>query len=164
MEEKLVHEIELYPFETFTTLLEYEVKRSKRYADHLTLVHLVVETDDSGPDAQYGAENFAINVLNVQLRDVDIPCRIGNEFLVLMPCTDELGGRVVCDRLERLFRLEADVYDKVSFKLTVYIGMINAPGDKIPSSKQLTEGAAKAMNHARQNRLEKTVVFSELEE
>ena len=158
------HEIELYPYETFYSLLEYETKRAKRYEDWTTLVRLAVEaeTDDKDQEPQFAAEVYAINVLNVQLRDVDIPCRINNEFLVLMPCTDELGARVVCNRLETLFRLEGDVYDKVSFKLNVYIGSVSLPSDKSLSSKRLMDGALKALDHARDNHSIKTVVFSEL--
>jgi len=162
MENKLVHEIELYPPEKFNTLLEHEVNRSRRYGEPLALIHLAVETDDSGPDAQYGAENFAINVLNVQLRETDIPCRRGNEFLVIMPSTDEHGGRIVCKRLEKLFHVEAQVYDKVSFKLYTYIGLASLPGDRSISSKKLQEQASQALEHARLNHFSKTVVFSDI--
>jgi len=161
---KKKHEIELYPYETFYTLLEYETKRAKRYDDWTTLVRLVVEAEstDKDQEPQFAAEVFAINVLNVQLRDVDIPCHINNEFLVLMPCTDELGAHVVCERLETLFRLEAEVYEKVSFKLNVYIGSISLPSDKSLTSKHLMDGALQALDHARDNHLTKTVLFSEL--
>jgi hypothetical protein len=161
---KKKHEIELYPYETFYALLEYETKRAKRYDDWTTLVRLAVEaeTSDKDQDPQYGAEVYAINVLNVQLRDVDIPCRVGNEFLVLMPCTDELGAQVVCERLETLFRLEAEVYEKVSFKLNFYIGAITLPSDKTLTSKNLMDGASQALDRAREKRLTKTVTFSEI--
>ncbi len=161
---KKKHEIELYPYETFYTLLEYETKRAKRYDDWTTLVRLAVEaeTSDKNQEPQFAAEVYAINVLNVQLRDVDIPCRINNEFLVLMPCTDELGAQIVCERLETLFRMEADIYEKVSFKLNAYIGVITLPSDKSLTSKRLMDGALQALDHARDNHSTKTVVFSEL--
>ncbi len=162
MAKKKKHEIELYPFETFKILLEYEIKRSKRYSEPVTLVHLSVETDNPGIEPQHGAEVFMINTLNVQLRDVDIPCRIDNEFLVLMPCTDEFGAKIVCSRLEELFRLEAEVYEKVSYKLNIHIGMNSLPSDRSLTSKRLMEGAFKAMKHARENHSRKTVVFSEI--
>lgn len=160
---KKKHEIELYPYETFYALLEYETKRAKRYDDWTSLVRLVVEAEssDKNQEPQYGAEVYAINVLNIQLRDVDIPCRVGNEFLVLMPCTDDLGAQIVCERLETLFRLEAEVYDKVSFKLNFTIGSISLPGDNSLTSKSLMDGASLALDHARENRLTKTVTSSE---
>ena len=161
---KKKHENELYPYETFFALLEYETKRARRYDDWTTLLRLDLEaeTSDKNQEPQYGAEIYAINVLNVQLRDVDIPCRVGNEFLVLMPCTDELGARVVCERLETLFRFEAEVYEKVSFRLNFYVGAISLPGDKSLTSKRLMDGASQALDHARENQLTKTVTVSEI--
>jgi len=164
MEKHLVHEIELYPFETFETLLAHEVNRSRRFGTPLTLIHLVVETDSSGSDdIQHAAEVFAINALNVHLRNVDIPCKRGNEFLALMPSTDQQGGRIVSERLEKLFFTEAQIYDKVSFKLHVYIGMATLPGDRSITSKKLMDNASQAMLYARKHRLEHTVLFSEIE-
>lgn len=164
MENTLVHEIELYPFETFETLMAHEVNRSRRFNTPLTLIHLIVETDSSGSDdIQHAAEVFAINALNVHLRNIDIPCKKGNEFLALMPSTDQQGGRTVCERLEKLFQTEAQIYDKVSFKLFVYIGMTTLPGDRSLTSKKLMDNASQALIHARENRLEHTVLFSEIE-
>lgn len=160
---KRKHEIELYPYETFYALLEYETKRAKRYDDWTSLVRLVVEAEssDKNQEPQYGAEVYAINILNIQLRDVDIPCRIGNEFLVLMPNTNELGAKIVCDRLEVLFRLEAEVYEKVSFKLNFYIGSISLPGDKMLTSNCLLDGASQALDQARENQLTKMEISSQ---
>lgn len=158
---KLVHEIELYPFEAFKTLLDHEVHRSRRDGTHISLIHLAVETDTSGPDAQYGAEVFTINALNVHLRDTDIPCRKGNEFYVLMPSTDEKGAHVVCERLEKLFRIESQIYDKVSFKLYAYIGMATLPGDRSITSQKIMDNASRALTHARENKIDRTVIYSE---
>lgn len=162
MENPHVHEIELYPFDQFQALLEHEVSMSRRYGRPLTLIHLAIEVDSGGPDAQYGAEIFAINALNLQVRETDVPCRQGNEFLVLMPSTDEKGARIVCERLENLFHVEAQIYDKVSFKMSTYIGTATLSGDRSITSKKLMDNAAHALKHARDNHLSKTVAFSEL--
>jgi len=168
MENTPVHDIELYSYETFKTLLDHEVNRSRRYGDPLTLIHLAVETEVSeeyiqqAAYAQHGAEVFAINVLNLQVRDTDIPCRRDNEFLVLMPATDDAGGRVVCERLEKLFHIESQIYDKVSFTLSTYIGMASLPGDRLLLSSQLLSNASQALEHARANHLQKAVVFSDI--
>jgi PleD family two-component response regulator len=164
MENTFFHEIELYPHETFKTLLAHEVNRSRRYGSPLTLIHFAVETNDGGAHAQHSAEVFAVNVLNLQIRETDIPCKKDNEFLVLLPSTDQKGGRIVCGRLERLFNLETRVYNKVSFKMNVYIGMATLPGDRSISSKELMENASEALRYARENRLATTVIFSEIQQ
>src|SRR5690349_1309023 len=127
MENSLEQKIELYPPESFKTLLHHEVNKSHRYGDSLTLVDMVVETDPPGEQAQHSAEVFIINALNIRLRNTDIPCKRGNEFLVLMPATAAPGARTACERLKKLMNTEPQAYDRVSFKLSVFIGLASLP-------------------------------------
>jgi hypothetical protein len=162
MENTQDHDIALYPLESFNTLLEHEIRRSHRYGQPLTLIEVAVEADPSTPQTQHSAEVFAINVLNLQVRDTDIPCKKGGEFLVLMPSTDLRGGRIACERLEKLFKVNHQTYDRVSFQLTAFIGMTATDGTKpIPGSKLIEEASA-AMQHARDNRSVETVLFNEI--
>jgi hypothetical protein len=162
MKDALTHEIELFSSESFQTLLEHEVNRSRRYRTPLTLIHLAIETDSDHPQIQHSAEVFAINILNVQLRDTDIPCRRGNEFLVLMPATDEPGGRIVCERLAILFNVPHQTYDRVSFKMIIFVGMTSLSGDSSLTANKIMQQASKAMQHARDRRLTNAVIFSEI--
>ena len=162
MAQALVHEIELYFHDAFKTLLEHEVNRSRRYKNPLSIIHLALETEPDTPQAHYGAEVFAINVLNIHLRETDIPCRNGSEFLVLMPATDEAGGRIACERLARLFDVKHQEDDRVSFKLNVFLGMATLPGDKSLASAKLLDQAAQALAHARSQRTAKAVIFSDM--
>ncbi len=162
MTTNLIHEIELYPFESFKILLDHEVIRARRYKSPLSLLHLSVEADKADPQAQYSAEVFAINVLNLYLRETDIPCRDGNEFLVLMPVTDQQGGQIVCGRLEKLFHVEPQTYDRVSFTFSTFIGMSTSEDGSL-SSRKLLDQAEAALQHARTNRLTHAVFFSQLQ-
>ena len=162
MENTLVHEIELYSPDAFKTLLAHEVNRSRRYKKPLTLIHVAIETDPVGPQAQHSAEMFVINVLDLHLRDTDIPCKKGAEFRVLMPETDTQGGRIACERLEHLLNVKPQMYDRISFKLSTFIGMAMLPGDRSISSVKLSQQASQALEHARTNRLTSTVLFSEM--
>jgi hypothetical protein len=162
MEPSFDPEIELYPPESFKTLLAHEVNRSRRYGDPLTLLHLIFETDPANAETHHSAEAFTINILNLRLRDTDIPCKKDNEFLVLMPSTDEEGGRMACERLEKLLHIEHQTYDRVSFELAAFIGMATLPGDRSISGKKLLENASEALQYARANRLTNTVVYSEM--
>ena len=161
MENTLTHEIELYSPESFKTLLDHEVNRSRRYKTPLTIIHLAIGTDPDRPEVQHSAEVFAINALNLQLRDTDIPCKRDDEFIILIPSTDEQGGRIVCQRLESLFNVQRQTYDRVSFKMAVFIGMASKPGDSL-SSNELRQQASTAMQHARTHHLSKAVLFSEI--
>jgi predicted signal transduction protein with EAL and GGDEF domain len=154
--------LELYPPETFRTLLEHEVHMSHRYGDSLSLVDMVVETDPSNAQALHSAEVFTINMLNLHLRNTDIPCQKGNEFLILMPASGLQGARTACERLIKLMDKEPQSYDRVSFKLLVFMGLASLPYDRSVSSDDLIEHAAQALWHARTNRLKSVVSFSEV--
>jgi predicted signal transduction protein with EAL and GGDEF domain len=162
METSFDHDIELYPPESFKALLDHEVNRSRRYGDPLTLLHLAFEMDPDNPETHHSAEVFTINILNLRLRETDIPCKNDHEFLVLMPSTDQQGGRLACERLEKLFHVEHQTYDRVSFELSAFIGMATLPGDRSISSKTLLENASQALRYARANRLANAVIFSEM--
>lgn len=159
MNNQLTYEIELYSLESFRTLLEHEVHRSRRYKSPLTLIHLAIETDPDQPDVLHSAEIFTINVLDVQLRDTDIPCRKGNEFLVLMPATFEEGGRIACERLARSFNEPHQTYDRVSFHMVVYVGMSSIPAGESLTSDNLLRQAEKAMQYARDNHITTAVRY-----
>jgi hypothetical protein len=164
VENTLPHDIELYPPETFRTLLEHEVNRSHRYGDSLSLIDLVVETDPSDSQALHSAEVFTINVLNLYLRNTDIPCKKGSEFLILMPASGIEGARNACERLTKLMSIEPQSYDKVSFKLSVFIGLAALPYDRSVSSDGLIQHAAQALQHARTKRTRSVVSFPELQD
>lgn len=162
MDNALVHEIELYPPETFRTLLEHEVNRSHRYGDSLSLIDLVVEADPSIARAQHSAEVFTINALNLHLRNTDIPCKKGSEFLILMPATGVQGARIACERLKKLLSIEPQTFDRVSFQLFVFVGLAALSYDRSVSSDGLIQNAAQALQYARTNRLNSVVSFSEI--
>jgi len=164
MEDTQVHEIELYPPKTFRTLLEHEVNKSHRYGDSLSLIDLVVEKDPSNAQALHSAEVFTINMLNLHLRNTDIPCKKGSEFLILMPASSIQGARTACERLTKLMSIEPQSYDKVSFKLFVFIGLAALPYDRSVSSDGLLQQAAQALQHARAKRLKRVVSFPEIQE
>ena len=159
MNNQLTYEIELYSLESFRTLLEHEIHRSRRYKSPLTLIHLAIETDPDQPDVLHSAEIFTIKVLDVQLRDTDIPCRKGNEFLVLMPATFEEGGRIACERLARSFNEPHQTYDRVSFHMVVYVGMSSIPAGESLTSDNLLRQAEKAMQYARDNHITTAVTY-----
>ena len=164
MENTREHEIELYPPETFRALLEHEVNKSHRYGDSLSLIDLVVETDPSNAQALHSAEVFTINMLNLHLRNTDIPCKKGSEFLILMPASSIQGARTACERLTKLMSIEPQSYDKVSFKLFVFIGLAALPYDRSVSSDGLLQQAAQALQHAQAKRLKSVVSFPEIKE
>lgn len=155
-------DIELYSLESFKTLLEHEVNRSHRYKTPLTLMHLTIETEPASPEIQHSAEMFTINILDVHLRETDIPCRKGNEFLILMPATFEGGGRIACERLAKSFNEPHQTFDRISFNMVIYVGMASIQAGESLTSENLLGQAAKAMQYARDNHITTAVSYSDV--
>lgn len=162
MEYDSTHEIELYLHDIFNTLLEHEVRKSRRYKYPLCLVCIGVRAEPDTPQTQHAAEMVTINALDVELRDTDIPCRDGREFLVLLPSTDEKGAHNACERLERALNTTEHTNTGASFQVSAHIGMASLADDLVLSPKKLIENARSAMNHARANRSLTTVLFSSM--
>lgn len=162
MNNDISHEIELYLLEVFNTLLEHEVRNSRRYKHPVSLVHISVEAEPDTPQTQHAAEMVAINALDVELRETDIPCRTGHEFLVLMPSTDESGARNACDRLEKSLNISDQTHDGTALQVTAFIGVASIGDDLTLSSTRILDAACQAMQYARDTRSRTTVMFSEL--
>lgn len=162
MEENITHEIELYLLEVFNTLVEHEVRKARRYKYPLSMVCIAVQAEPDTPHTQHAAEMIAINALDVELRDTDIPCRNGHEFFVLLPSTDEKGAYHACERLEMSLNTSDHTNDGAAFQMSSFIGLASMGDDLMVSSKSLLENSRSAMNHARTNRSLATVLFSSL--
>ena len=162
MEIETGYTFELYSYDSFNTLLLLEINRTRRYKTPLSLLHLVIDIDPDNAETHRFAEMFAINTLDVQLRDTDIPCMHNGEFLVLMPATDEAGGHSVCNRIAGLFNSQPQKYDRVSFQMTAYIGITTLGAGASQHDTVLLEQAKTAMQHARDRQLKTAVSFSKI--
>lgn len=162
MEENITHEIELYLLEVFNTLVEHEVRKARRYKYPLSMICIGVQAEPDTPQTLHAAEMLAINALDAELRDTDIPCRNGHEFFVLLPSTDEKGAYHACERLEMSLNTSDQTNDGAAFQMSAFIGLTSMGDELTVSSKLLLENARSAMNHARTNRSLTTVLFSSL--
>jgi len=161
VQNKSTHEIEVLPPETFKSLLDHEVKRSRRYGDSLTLIDLLIDTDPANLEAQRSAEAFALNILKLHLRETDITSKRENEFIILMPATSAPGARTACERIGKLLNTEYQTDSGLPFRLITFIGTAAMPIDHSLSSDELSQNAAQALQHARVNRITHVIAFSE---
>lgn len=163
MEQNITHEIELYLLEVFHTLVEHEMRKARRYKNPLSMICIAVHAEPDTPQNQHAAEMVAINALDAELRDTDIPCRNEREFFVLLPSTDEKGAYHACERLEMLLNTSDHTRDGAAFQMSAFIGLASMTRDLVISSKTLLENARRAMEHARTHRSLTTVLFSSLQ-
>ena len=81
---------------------------------------------------------------------------------MLLPETDESGGRNACERLENLLNPSNQTDDGIAFQVSAFIGLASIGDELTPSSANLLDAARKAMEHARATHSGSTVIFSDL--
>lgn len=162
MTDDIQHEIELYLQETFNALLEYEVRKCRRYKHPLSLLHIALQVEPDTPETRRAAEMTAINALDAALRDSDIPCLAGREFLVLLPMTNAQGACSACERLTPLLNVKDQVYEELSFRMSAFIGFTSSAEDATLSTVKLMEEAFRALDYACNTQSPTAISFSEL--
>ncbi|MGC8856286.1 MAG: GGDEF domain-containing protein [Anaerolineae bacterium] len=159
---KLATETSLYTRDVFQVLFEYEVSRSLRYPSPLTLLCISLETEGQSPESLQQARQALIEILEQHLRASDIPAYYGDDFVVLLPGTDELGGRAVAERILGRFRTTQKFTTERLTRMNVYIGLACRESGSSISAEQLLAEAMVAMNEARMRKSFTYLPFSEI--
>lgn len=91
----------------FQQRLDGELARTRRYGHKLSLLMLDIDrfktcNDTYGHQVGDGVLVGLARILRRNLREADIPCRYGGEeFSLILPDTDEAGGRTVAERIRK---------------------------------------------------------------
>lgn len=158
----LAGETGLYTYDVFNILLNYEVTRLQRYPGPLTLLHVALSTKSLPEDIKTRAAKAMTELLNRALRVSDVPAHYNDEYLVLLPNTDEAGGRAVAERILGHFRTTQSLSTGRLAKVNAFIGLTYKPGGSSLSANHLVAEAAVAMNEARTRQSYTYVAFSDI--
>ena len=140
----------LYTRHVFGMLFNHEIVRTHRYPSPLVLLRIATRYDvphnNETPGTKY--TNVARTLFN-SIRQVDVPSQFGDDFLVLLPATDETGGTIVGNRL--LKRLKSEYPDQSGEKLptAIFIGMAVHTGGPDASAETILVQASEALEKAR---------------
>ena len=120
--------------------LRQEVRRFRRYGRPISVAlldldHFKAVNDTHGhPAGDEVLRAVGEILLDRTRRELDIPGRYGGEeFLLIMPETNEAGALVACERLRRAVEAEAIYYGEEEIRITVSIGVAGRDeGDESP--------------------------------
>ncbi|MBI2757085.1 MAG: diguanylate cyclase [Chloroflexi bacterium] len=155
---------DLYSYDVFQILLDYEINRSQRYPSPLTLLDIfIIPPPGQTPELRQAMDSAVASMLNSHLRSADIPARKGDQYLILLPTTDEKGGRSVCARLLYIFKNLPSEETKLTFNLAAYIGLASHHGGPDLSGDILVQQAASALNHTRQQNIPAYAAYSDIQ-
>jgi diguanylate cyclase (GGDEF)-like protein len=136
----------LYNARHLSHCLETELRRAQRNAWHLTVIFLDLD-GFKGVNDTYGHLQGSQCLIDIgeivkdSARDTDIVGRYGgDEFMLILPQTDEEGAIIVGERI----RDRVECYNKVDIAITASIGIAVYP-DHGHTKEQLIRQADKAM-------------------
>ncbi len=152
----------LYDESVFRILLDYEVTRSQRYVSPISLLRMALALGNPTPQEIKNAPLVLAALLNSRLRSADIPARVGNEFLVLLPATDESGGRIVCERFLRITPGTHTAPLGLTSRVAVCIGLASHPGGSSLNTTRLMQEAEAALKEARTRGTQTYVAYSDI--
>jgi hypothetical protein len=128
MKKVLLQKDEIYSEDIFQILIDYEIIRSIRYPNPISLICLESTPQPSDMKTNRSAFSVFETALNSSLRSVDIPTRLGTVYLILLPMTNEAGARVVCERLLSIFENEFETKEGKFVKFSLQIGFASHGG------------------------------------
>ncbi|WP_438438876.1 putative bifunctional diguanylate cyclase/phosphodiesterase [Hydrogenophilus thermoluteolus] len=132
MHDPLTH---LYNRRHFLHMLEYEIGRSERHQHAFSLIMIDLDdfkeiNDTYGHPAGDLALTELANVLQAQVRQGDLACRIGgDEFILLLPETPLEGAKALARKLCDRLRAHRYFYQGTSFHVTCSLGIVSYPQD-----------------------------------
>jgi diguanylate cyclase (GGDEF)-like protein len=150
----------LYDEQVFKVLVEYELSRAQRYPSPVTMLHIALNLGDTKPESAENIKNIFSDILNTSLRISDIPAHYGEDFLVLMPSTDENGAQAASGRLIARLKGTRSLTNGKLFKFSIHIGIATHPGGRGASVDQLLQQAEVALQDARKAGPQGYKVFS----
>jgi len=153
----------IYGYDVFEVLLNYEIARVKRYPSPLTLMHLTLASEGVSESFRMQAHEAMTSLLNRTLRVSDVPAHYQDEFLILLPSTDDSGAKAVAERILSSYRTTQSLSTgRLSTKRNAYLGLTCQNGGSVLSAQQLRAEAAAAMSEARLRQSYTYIAFREL--
>jgi hypothetical protein len=94
----------VYRGEDFFRLLDFEIKRARRYQNFFSVMRFALQGDGGSEESsQEERLKYLLNLVREEIRETDL---IGqttrNEIMIILPYCDPAGAKVVNTRLNRL--------------------------------------------------------------
>lgn len=162
IDERLDPATGLYTHQIFGLLFNHEIARTHRYPSPLVLLRLTTNQDKTVEDEQKNNDDTCIiHMLTNGLRQVDISSQFGDDYLILLPATDEIGGTAVGKRLLQRFQSEYSDHPKDTGSM-LQIGMAAHSGGPTASAETILIQASEALEESRHRGPNTFVNFREI--
>ncbi len=154
----------LFNHRHFLDLGEREFRRARRFHHHLSVILLEVDhfskvIDNYGEDASNQVLRSVADLINANIRNVDVPCRFQGEiFSVILTETDQLGAEIISERLRGLIAESPNITTAGLIKVTVSIGVAVMETDSLDLSA-LLNNVTLSLDEARHAGRNRVVIY-----
>ncbi len=160
---------DIYNRRYFMEAGEEEIKRAHRYQDPLSVLMLDIDhfkevNDTYGHAAGDAVLEHLASLLKENLREVDIPARLGGEeFGIIMPSTDIEAAGQAAERIREIIEENPTVFEGEEISVTVSAG-VAFYREHIEDMDELLQEADRALYAAKNRGRNCTVECEEMEE
>ncbi len=162
VETRLDPDTGLYTRHVFGMLFNHEIARTRRYPSPLVLLRISTRYDTEQADQRSIRNTSVARTLFHSIRQVDVPAQFGEDFLVLLPGTDEKGGATVGNRLLQRLHSDYPAPNSENLPVAIYIGMASHTGGPDASAEAILTQASEALEEARQRGNNTLVAYREI--
>ncbi len=161
--ERLNRKTGLYTQEILEILMFHEIARVERYPIPLALLRIAAEfTNKPTYDVIEGAKMAVAHILNANLRVADVPGHYENDYIVILPVTDEDGAKIVAGRLNKLLFARHPLRNGGQLDLIPFMGIAAIPQGASISVEEFVARATQALNEARRRAPGSVAAYSEV--
>jgi GGDEF domain-containing protein len=161
--ERLNKKTGLYTQEILEILMFHEIARVERYPIPLAIIRIAAEyTNKPVYEVIEGAKMAVAHILSSNLRVADVPGHYENDYILLLPVTDEPGAKVVAGRINKLLFGHQPLRNGGQLDLIPFMGIASIPQGAIITVDDFVARATIALNEARRRAPGSIVAYSEV--
>lgn len=161
--ERLKRTPDVYKQEIIEVLLFHEVARVQRYPVPLSLLRLSVQHDrQPSSSVTEGINVMVSHVLNANLRIADIAGHYDNDYLLILPVTEEPGALALARRITKLLFGTHPFRNGGQIDLVTFLGVATFPQGAQVAAIDCLDRVEAALNEARKRAPGAIVAFNQL--
>jgi GGDEF domain-containing protein len=146
-------------------LLDHEAAQAKRHHTPIAVLRFVYNLEE-GLDAAATrtAQQMLSQILNTQLRAVDLPGHLEDEYLIVLPITTEPGARALAARLVRSVSNLSLPFLTRHVRPSVCVGLSAHPGGEDCDGNVMGDWATAALREAQRQGPNSIVVYADMQD
>ena len=146
-------------------LLDHEAAQAKRHSTPIAVIRFsFLLDDDLDVAAARSAHQMLAQVLNTQLRAIDLPGHLEDDYLIVLPITTDAGSRALAARLVRAVAGLSLPFPTRRVNPAICVGLSTHPGGQACDGNALGDQARVAWREALRQGPNSIVNYSDLQE